>query len=401
MDIEDQEPFTVIPLVLASGERLPCLVDGQTWIPLRVATRWAVRYRRLRVQPSTLTNNLRALAKVYRWARTVDIDLDEHLLAGEVLAPRQLESLASYLREASVLRGSDVVSPNTFHNYLAVASDFLKWALYAENRGGVSQLDLEQATLQRMQLDLIFDSFRPRTRRSQRREPLTDAEIQTVRSAIGPERSITGEWEFPRTPFSPQTALRNWLMFETALGIGVRRGELLKLRLDSLPRGSATGIKVMRYPDDPNDSRPIEPAVKSAERVVPASRSLVRALQAYITLPSPQGRMKRQTLYLFVTRQGTPVSLETANDIIQTIGRHSEVAHLSWHRLRHTWAEKMATWLQDEPNGLDQLMYLGGWTHPESPKRYIQNTVAQRAVERIRLYQEQLYEEAEAGNDAG
>jgi hypothetical protein len=42
-------------------------------------------------------------------------------------------------------------------------------------------------------------------------------------------------------------------------------------------------------------------------------------------------------------------------------------------------------------------MYLGGWTHPESPKRYIQNTVAQQAVERIRRYQEQLYEETEGG----
>lgn len=400
MDTEDTQSLTVIPLVLSSGERLPCLVDAQTWIPLRVATRWAVRYRRFRVQPSTLTNNLRALAKVYCWASTADIDLDEHLLAGELLAPRQLESLANYLRTASVPKGRDVVSPSTFHNYLSVTVDFLKWALYAENRGGISQLDLEQATLQRMQLDLIFDSFRPRTRRPRRRQPLTDAEIQAIRAAIGPEKSENGQWAFPRTCFSPQTALRNWLMFETALGIGVRRGELLKLRLDSLPRGSQAGIKVLRYPDDPHDSRTIEPAVKSAERMIPASRALLRALQSYITLPLPQGRMKGQTPYLFVTWRGVPVSLETANDIIQAIGRHSQVARLSWHRLRHTWAEEMATLLQDEPNGLDQLMYLGGWTHPESPKRYIQNTIAQQAVECIRSYQEQLYEGTEGGNDA-
>jgi integrase len=351
MDTKENQPFAIIPLILSSGERLPCLVDAQTWIPLRVATRWAVRYRRFRVQPSTLTNNLRALAKVYRWADTVGINLDEHLLAGELLTPRQLESLATYLRTASVPKSRDVVSPNTFHNYLSVTVDFLKWALYAENRGGISQLDLEQATLQRMQLDLIFESFRPRTRRPQRQQPLTDAEIQAIRATIGPEKSASGQWAFPATCFSPRTALRNWLMFETALGIGVRRGELLKLRLDSLPRGGQAGIKVLRYPDDPHDSRPIEPAVKSAERMVPAARSLLRALQAYITLPQPQGRVKGQTPYLFVTWRGVPVSLETANDIIQAIGRHSQVAHLSWHRLRHTWAEKWQPCCKTSPMG--------------------------------------------------
>jgi hypothetical protein len=62
-------PFTVFNVVLESGERLPCLVESATWIPVRVGTRWAVRYRRYRVQASTLANNLRALARVYVWAR--------------------------------------------------------------------------------------------------------------------------------------------------------------------------------------------------------------------------------------------------------------------------------------------------------------------------------------------
>jgi len=33
--------FSVLHLVLDSGERLPCLVDAMTWIPARVALRWA------------------------------------------------------------------------------------------------------------------------------------------------------------------------------------------------------------------------------------------------------------------------------------------------------------------------------------------------------------------------
>lgn len=73
-------PFTVLDVVLDSGERLPCLVESATWIPVRVATRWAVRYRRYRVQASTLASNLRVLARVYLWAHEcAGCGLDNHL----------------------------------------------------------------------------------------------------------------------------------------------------------------------------------------------------------------------------------------------------------------------------------------------------------------------------------
>jgi hypothetical protein len=79
-------PYKVLHLVLDSGERLPCLVDNATWLPTRVATRWAVRYRRHRVQSSTLADNLRILCSMYTWARIVcQLDLDDYLTAGKLL----------------------------------------------------------------------------------------------------------------------------------------------------------------------------------------------------------------------------------------------------------------------------------------------------------------------------
>jgi hypothetical protein len=50
-------------------------------------------------------------------------------------------------------------------------------------------------------------------------------------------------------------------MFEVALELGIRRGELLKRRrrVDSLPRGAGDGILILRRPDDPNDSHAHEP----------------------------------------------------------------------------------------------------------------------------------------------
>ena len=59
--IEQVSPFCALRLVLDTGERLPCLVDRETWLPVRLATRWAMRYRRYLQQSSTLADNLRIL----------------------------------------------------------------------------------------------------------------------------------------------------------------------------------------------------------------------------------------------------------------------------------------------------------------------------------------------------
>src|SRR5258708_26626817 len=90
---ERLSPFCVLRLVLETGERLPCLVERETWLPVRLATRWAMRYRRYRRQPSTLADNLRILGLLYAWARTsAGFDLDDYLTQGNALTPRQIEA---------------------------------------------------------------------------------------------------------------------------------------------------------------------------------------------------------------------------------------------------------------------------------------------------------------------
>ena len=87
---------TLHGIVLENGERLPCLVDSTTGLPVRVGTRWVVRHRRYRVQSSSLASNLRDRCRLYCWTlRTGGFDLDNFLTAGNVLDSRQLESLAN------------------------------------------------------------------------------------------------------------------------------------------------------------------------------------------------------------------------------------------------------------------------------------------------------------------
>lgn len=388
---ETRKAFSVLHIVLDSGERLPCLVDAATWIPARVVLRWAMRYRRYRVQSSTLAANLRVLGKVYRWTQEIaGFDLDDRLTQGRTLQNREIESLARSFRGT----GTRELDTGAFDQHLAIVEDFLKWSLDSENRGGRRSLELAQLAQERNRIGLILRSLRAGARATDRIEPLEEAEIRAIRNSIGPQRDAHGLLAFPKI-FSPHTRLRNWLMFEVALELGIRRGELLKLRLDSLPRGADDGIRILRRPDDPHDSRSKEPAVKTAERVIPASRNLLAAIRAYLTYPRPLGRVSGRSPYLFVARSGSPVSMDTADDVIAAIGEHSGVSPLSWHRLRHTWAERMAEAFAEQPNGMDRLVYLGGWTNPQSATRYIQHALARQARNAVRNYHQRVYGEAQ------
>jgi integrase len=340
------------------------------------------------VQSSTLVNNLRVLCRLYAWAReTAGFDLDDFLTAGKILDSRQVESLAAELRANTDGLPADT---GAFDHRLAVVEGFLRWSLDSANRGGGRFLTIDRLNAERSQLRAAMQSLHIGGRPSNRIQPLEEEQIRAIRVAIGPSGTLSAEWRFPEV-FAPHARLRNWLMFEVALELGIRRGELLKLRLDSLPRGAGDGILVLRRPDDPNDSRAHEPAVKTAERVLPASRGLLSTIRAYLTYPAPLGRVAGRSPYLFVARSGAPLSSDRADDVIVAIGRASGVQPLSWHRLRHTWAERTAEIMADQPNGMDRLVYLGGWRNASSAARYIQKAIAKQAHSALRVYQQTLY----------
>ncbi len=386
-------PLTVITTILPSGERLPCLVYTDTWVPARVATRWAVKYRRFRAAESTLTNNLRTVGRIYEWAATVPRlsiagarvrDLDDYLVQGGLLDARQLDSLMLFLRVRGepaiagvIARGDDTkttsspsrpagtVSAATYNTALDVLSDFLSWAIDPTNRGGMVGHDMSVLATERTLLREQIAWHRITGARSERLTPLSQDEIVRVREAVGPLPSGRFRRGDHRGRGGP-LRLRNWLMMELALTLGFRRAEICKLQLGDLPSGSSDLIAVCRRASDPNDPRRPEPNVKSLARAMPSERWLLDALDHYVTAPPPIGRCPRKgQRYVFTTTSGAPVSLYGAEQIMRTIRRQSAVP-VTWHRLRHTWAEAtrraLAATAATEALARDLFEYLGGWS---------------------------------------
>ncbi|HLV99287.1 MAG TPA: site-specific integrase [Ktedonobacterales bacterium] len=391
--------YSVLPLLMESGERLPLLVESKTWIPPRLAMRWMVLDRRKHTQSSTLAGDLRVLGKLYTWADLQQIDLDQFLGAGRVFNAQQVKSLVHYYKGylsserfdgLQEVINESALSAASFDHHVSITQSFLIWVLRNTfDPDGDSFEKLEGACAQ---IAYLFHRELLKPPSSPRHEPLTDHEVEAIRQAIGPPDPERGPWIFPYSSFSQATRLRNWLMFEMALGLGLRRGELLKLRLDGIPRGNHQHIEVVRLPDDPLDSRRIEPAVKTAERAIPTAKPIPRALRAYLMLRPPLGRVAGKSPYLFTARTGDPISIDTANDIIAAIGKQCGI-DLCWHRLRHTWAEYAAEVYLSESNGLDRLMYLGGWTSERSVRHYVKRAIRKQAEERWKAYQESTPEE--------
>ena len=258
-------------------------------------------------------NGPMSLAITYRCEPKHRTNLRQHMLAAGVKNFERWKA-QGILQDYKILFNSyldsdtfDMMALLTFAKY----SDVDRWREVEKTMpGGLSGQALEFVTsavttpvdalrhsaspkpAERGRFDQLFRSLRVGARPSARIEPLEDTDIEAIRRTIGPIRGAGSHLSFPEV-FSSHARLRNWLMFEVALELGIRRGELLKLRLDSLPRASDDGIRILRRPDDPHDSRAREPAVKTAERVIPASR-VAQNRAGVPHLPSALGTRPRQ-----------------------------------------------------------------------------------------------------------
>jgi integrase len=392
--------FVVAQITLETGENLPVLIRKSDWIPLRVPTRWAVRRRRFECMENTLSRDLRGVALLYEWAATtLKVDLDDILERSEVPTGRQLESLIAFLRHKAT-GSTDFNSLATVALKALSIRTFLTWAADPVSQGSSRSKSIQQVGEERAMLAALFRPIASYAVSAERIQPLPPCGVEAIDSIFGPVRDKDHRVVQPlrfheRNPFRPGTRLRNWLMMTMALQCGHRRGELLKTRLDDIPRSTDVGLKIRRRPHDSADSRRYKPRVKTAERILPISHEIQIGLRAYLATPAPIGRPGGRSPYLFVSGGGTPLSISAADGFVKVVARHSGIDDLSWHSLRHTWAESLADDLLDhypQEHAFEIIRDLGGWKRGSTvPMHYIQNALQKRGIEFLRERNSRLY----------
>lgn len=405
------------------GEELPIIRHVKTWLPAPIALRYVLTTR-FRLGPASLTNDLRAIAILYNWAEATEGvgDFEDFLTSGRILDRDQLLTFLPYLQSQRYydlgelsenspdsLTLPAIVCNQTFNARLFAVHQFLEWAVEPAHHGGNGRFDEDERELKTAVMIRLFNNEKLPVGESPRREPLTIEEILLIRKAIAPDRF----GNFPPNVFTEETRYRNWIMFESALNLGGRKGELLTLKVSHLPANKDEKFflipRQQDAPEDPRKRRRLRG--KTNERRVPLmDPNLLPSILGYRDAAPPLGRNAPwiTTPYLFVTIEGQPISNSTADHIIKQIGKYAaelvdrdttldeyvrirrkeSLLALSWHRLRHTWAELAALFLYRKygEGAWAILKEWGGWRSETSMRRYIENAKRLISYEAARKY---------------
>lgn len=375
-------------------EIVPTLLDDRTGLPLRLALRWVMRSRRNAVGEKTLADDLRAVALLYAFCEEkLSSSLDELFADGHRLTAGELEQLIEYLRTGQGgARGTRALS--TTGQLVSNIERFLRWLAKPMDRGGTGFVSPSELVLYHEQLKLTFSDLRAFRSRGKRIEPLTADEDIALSELIGPVIRGDGRYETPlrfpeHNPWHPSTRLRNWIGGRLSRELGLRRGEIGKIRTDDLRNVEGPCIAVRRRPHDPLDTRTSgnRPKVKTVERELPISNVLALAIRQYShTLLRDGGRRGARSPYLLVTEEGTPISGSSLDAIWKAVSKKMS-RKISWHVLRHTWAEEVADDLLEQHQGVGDaseivlgiLREMGGWAPTSNtPFIYIKNALKKR-----------------------
>ncbi|MGI8544793.1 MAG: tyrosine-type recombinase/integrase [Aridibacter sp.] len=388
--------YFVRTALFESGERLPVLHYTNTLEPVILSMRYVINERRETKKSGTIERDIRVIGFLYQWADLRKLDLESFLKEGNTFSPEQITSLCRYLRISRQINikkadhEKDTVtylSPLTFNNYLNVAKDFLKWAARNYISKKVTGGDIQAAIWEAN--DRIERSFSNNivSGRNAQKEGLNKNEVESIRTAFNPQSS--------NNPFKPSLKFRNHIIFELLLATGIRRGELLKLKIRHLPQGPKKTLSVIRQPDSKDDPRRREPQVKTLEREIPLPAKLTKLLWEYVQNHRRKGRHQ----YLFTShQQGSPMENSTVNSIFRLIRKKLfPETNFSPHTLRHTFNDNLVkTGISQglTENEIRKMQkYLNGWSENSiMPELYTRKTIQADAFELMKDYQTELYE---------
>ncbi|MGQ2908457.1 MAG: tyrosine-type recombinase/integrase [Aliihoeflea sp.] len=335
-------------LVAASGERMTLLKDATTDLPVPWVTRYCTGPKRdQRRAQKTIDASLSTIRLVLEWGIERDIDIDARLDSLELFSSEETRDLAHWLGRGRATdrkrRHLSSVSGNTQYGRVMAMRQYFAWraehALYrilsSSGRYGDASRKLED--WKRLVETTVREGGGGRGRGGKKGLPeeLRDRFLEVIRP------------DYPDNPFEARHRARNWALLLSYYKLGLRRAEPLVLKgVDLLMAGSRPRISVHGRPDDPEDPRPDQPSVKTADRVLHIDADLLGALEKWLICRS-DARLypgaKKQP-FVFVAENGKPMASRTVYDLFVILrdAFPEFPTDFSPHTLRHTWNDRFS-----------------------------------------------------------
>lgn len=401
-------PLAIAILVLQSGERLPYIKDLSSGEPIYEPLIFSLtELRGSNLAANTISQALRSVMLLLRVLNNLSVDLINRVDNGRLLEYNELEAItracsqrisectnsppsarkinqAVYPAKRAPAASKTEVEATTKAIRLHYIKRYLNWL--ANSRLYRLEPDTSQytrLTAERDSAEKILSARTPLTGRrnsEDHRQGLGSLELERLQAVISPDH--------PENPWAAKFRLRNNLIVRWYLCLGIRRSELLGVKISDIEFRDYQ-VLIARRPDDLDDPRINEPLVKTADKLLPVDRTLINETRNYVLNERRQLIGAREHPYLFVAHpSGRPLSISAVNLIFRVL--QSKVAglpeSLSPHTLRHTWNDQFSLLadsmgLSDTEESRIRARLMGWSPTSEAAAHYTRRHVKKRARE--------------------
>lgn len=409
--------YTVRMVRLESGERLPMLVS-KSGLPLFDPTLYALTELRARNRSTaTIEQALRAILVLRLVLDRLGVDLEARMaerklledgeieevlrscrrplealsrqITGSVSGNRNLASLEK-VRMAAIADPSREVDAGTAAIRAHYVTSYLRWRIDKQLLRLNGDRDRPVHAELAARADVMLRTFRNRAptvgtgHALSKRQGLSEGSVARLLGAIQPD-SPANPWK------GKHVRERNRLIVRWLLDLGLRRGELLGVKIENI-NFQTHEVRIDRRADDPEDPRRYQPNTKTQGRLLPLSEELTRLTHRYITDHRRSAEGARKHAFLFVAvKTGAPMTLSALNKVFSVVRRECPDLpdDLSPHVLRHTWNDRFSA-LMDKQNVSEETekkmrSRLMGWSETSGTaavytRRHVQRKAREAAL---------------------
>ena len=415
--------YKVSTIVMSSGERLPMLL-GADGLPMFEPTVFALSEIRARnLASNTIESYLRSVMVLLLFLGLRKIDIEGRLNDGRLLSLGEIEELTRFCRlPMERIQAMCDVAENLLGKIAPVASleklrmrsskmtdrevssaaaatrlrnirDYIRWlGSNRMSRHGVSvafRSSLESSVHE------VVDAIDARLPSDghyliEQREGLAPKVVDRILKVVDP-RSSGNPWHDEHCRY------RNELIILWLLYLGLRKGELLNIRISDIDFRQST-VTVARRADDISDPRRNQPKVKTRGREIPISTALLDKTNAYIMNLRAGIHGARKHDFLFVSEdKGLPMSVPSLAKIFNVLRNKCPdlPKNIFPHIFRHTWNDRFSEEMDAKRVGAETekkaRSFLMGWSETSgTAATYTRRHIKKKAAKASLQLQESL-----------